>query len=141
MRRATLIVGAVGCCVIGGVVGGQAVRAASERTAPSIQNLKATPGAHVANIRGLRYAFGHVVTANAAGSTGFASLTYSIARCPHGTHALSGGWSSADTTQDPVTITSSIALKHLTGWLVGAIDTSTSDTSPGYTYQTFAVCG
>ena len=106
-----------------------------------LANLK-QPAATAANIRGLKLVYGRAVTAGTAASNfGVAPLVYSVARCPRGTHAISGGWNSSDTTNDPVTISSNEAGKNDALWLVAAHDTSTDATSPGFTFQATAVCG
>lgn len=100
------------------------------------------PHAGIASVRGIRFIYGRPVTAQAASDTfGVVTPAISVAYCPRGLHALGGGWNSADTTSDPVTISSNEAGKGTNRWLVIAEDMSTSNTPSGFTFQATAVCG
>lgn len=133
-RRAALVGGVVaGCLVVG-----QAV-AASSGPAP-IPDMKQRT-ATVANVKGLKFVIGRTAVSRPMGSAGVVSRAESVALCPKGTHALSGGWNSADNTTDPVTISSNEVGKGLNRWLVIAEDMSTSDSGSGFVFEATATCG
>jgi hypothetical protein len=66
---------------------------------------------------------------------------FSIATCPTGTHAVSGGWASDNATSDTVTITSEEPNQADTEWIVFAVDRSPSTSASGFNFQAVAVCG
>ena len=85
--------------------------------------------------------FGKPVTAKSAGSTfGIAAPADAVVTCPTGEHAISGGWTSGDTTTDVVTITSNIPTRGDRGWIVIAKDESRSTSATGYTFEAIAQC-
>ena len=88
-----------------------------------------------ASVKGLRFVFGNTVIAVATGPDGVPPLAYSVARCPRGTHALSGGWDSDNLTIDPITISSNEATRNLGGWIVAARDLSTDNSLPAFTFR------
>jgi hypothetical protein len=64
----------------------------------------------------------------------------SQARCPSGTHAISGGWNSNDQTTDPISITSSVPRRGFSGWVVVARDQSSDPNGSGYVFQATVIC-
>ena len=113
--------------------------------APQTARLKVAPVAHAAAVRGLRYVAGNVVTAYPAGDTGGVIVSaWSQAVCPRGLHALGGGWNSADTTTDRITISSNTVGRGLNRWIVVAEDTATATanyTPTDFTFQATVMCG
>jgi hypothetical protein len=120
-------------------IGGVASAARTADVQASAARFKQKAGA--AKVHGLQNFYGKPTTAEPAGPDGIAIEGISVAVCPHGLMAISGGWNSADTTQDPISITSNEIGRGLNRWLVIAKDTSTDDTSTGFTFQATVLCG
>jgi hypothetical protein len=138
--RWSLVAAAVfsGLALIGGIASAAGTSTTVHATAARLK-----PAATSARVHGLRFEYGNPVTATPVGSSPYGVVTeaISVALCPRGLHALSGGWNSADTTEDPVTITSNEVGRGLNRWFVVAKDLSTSDTSAGFTFQATVMCG
>jgi hypothetical protein len=84
---------------------------------------------------------GKPVTAIAAGNShGIAAPSDAVANCPKGEHAISGGWTSGDTTTDVVTITSNLPTRGDRGWVVIAKDESRGASATNYLYEAIAQC-
>jgi hypothetical protein len=135
---AAIIATAAASAVLSQAIASEPTRADGSAHAARLSRLK-QPAATTANVRGLRFLYGSYSTAT-PGGPGF--LAYATVRCPRGTHAVGGGWDSTDSTPDTVTITSDEASRGLGGWIVGAIDESSSDSGAiGFSFRATVICG